>query len=126
MSSVTKILVSFLGLPGADHSGTGHKLAHNFTTLANIPLVAWLIYSIFSLRAATYEDFTLWLSNTPNVILSIAFVIVTLRHFTLELEVVFEDYIADIRLRGFVIAAMKIFWFALGLATIASILKVGL
>ena len=33
-----------------DHSGTGHKWAHNATTVMNIPLFAWLVYAVFTLR----------------------------------------------------------------------------
>lgn len=105
---------------------TDHKTAHNVTTIANIPLVLWLICSIFSLAGAGYDEFILWMSHPVNIVAAILFVILTLKHFTLELEVVFEDYISHICLRRFVIFIMKSFWFILAVAAIISILKIAL
>ena len=106
-----------------NHRGTGHKIAHNITTIANIPLVAWFICSVFALRGTDHEQFVSWLSVPINMIVGILFVLTTLTHFTLELEVVFEDYIADEKCRNLVIRLMKILWFCLGAAVIFSVLK---
>lgn len=108
-----------------NHDGTGHKLAHNVTTIANIPLVLWLFYTVFTLRDAGYAEFATHMAHPLNIVAAVLFVIVTLRHFTLELEVVFEDYISKIALRNAVIIGMKIFWFVLGVTTIISILRLG-
>lgn len=107
-----------------NHRGTGHKIAHNITTIANIPLVAWFICSVFLLRGADYEQFVSWVSAPVNLIVGILFVLTTLTHFTLELEVVFEDYISEEKCRNSVIRLMKIFWFCLGAAVIFSAVKV--
>ncbi len=105
---------------------TDHKTEHNVTTIANIPLVAWLICSIFTLAGAGYDEFTLWMSHPVNIVAAILFVILTLRHFALELEVVFEDYISCVCVRRFVIFSMKSFWFVLAITAIVSILKLAL
>lgn len=109
-----------------NHDGTGHKIAHNITTIANIPLVIWLIYSVFTLRSANYEDFANYMASPVNIVLAVLFVYVTLKHFVLEIEVVFEDYVSNISMRHFYIMSLKIFSFILGLTTIISILKLGL
>ena len=114
-----------MGCSNSKHNGTGHKIAHNMTTLMNIPLVAWAIYTIFSLRYADYDGFSAWMAQPINMIAAIIFVVVTLKHFTLELEVVLEDYISNIPRRNLIIKLLKIFWLVLGLATIISILKLG-
>ena len=105
---------------------TDHKTAHSITTLANIPLLAWLIYSIFALAGKDYEAFTAWMAHPVNIVAAILFVVVTLKHFTLELEVVFEDYISCVCIRKVVILAMKTFWLILGLAAVVSVLKLGI
>ena len=111
---------------GSAHHGAMHKLLHDITTLMNIPLVAWVIYSIVSLRNASYDEFMTWMSNPISIVVAILFVIVTLKHFALELQVVMEDYIANTSLRMFKIIGMKIFFLAIGIATIISILKVAM
>jgi len=107
-------------------SATAHKVAHNMTTLLNVPLVGWLIYSIFALRNASLEDFTTYMASPINIVASILFVGVALYHFTLEIEVVLEDYIANVPLRNCIIKVMKLFWLVLGLTATISILKIGL
>lgn len=109
---------------GSAHHGAEHKLAHNITTLTNIPLVAWVMYSIYSLRNATYEEFVSWMSHPVSVVVAILFVILTLKHFALELQVVYEDYISCKCLRMMKIIGMKLFFFVLGIATIVSIFKI--
>lgn len=110
----------------SDHSGTGHKIFHNFTTLANIPLAIWLICSVIELRDANFQAFELWIKNPLNIIASILFVAIALRHFTLEIEVVIEDYVSNVKKRNGLIKAMNLFALLLGGVTIISILKVSL
>lgn len=109
-----------------NHDATGHKLAHNLTTILNIPLVAWLIYTLISLRDAAYEDVGSWFTHPLNMVVGILFVFVTLKHFTLEIEVVIEDYVSNIPARKCAIIALKVIWLVLGLTTTISILKLGL
>lgn len=108
---------------GSSHHGTGHKIAHNITTLTNIPLVAWVMYTVFSLRSASYEEFVAWMSHPVSIVVVILFVISALKHFSLELQVVYEDYISCKCLRIAKVIGMKILFLALGTATIVSILK---
>jgi len=109
-----------------NHDGTGHKIAHNITTLCNIPLALWLIYTIFTLRNAAFPEVAGYMSQPLNIVAGILFIFCTLKHFALEIEVVFEDYISNIGLRNFIIIAMKIFFLVLGLTATISILKLGL
>lgn len=110
----------------ANHSATEHKVAHNITTICNIPLVFWLIYTVITLCDATYAEFTAYFAMPVNTIAAILFVLCTLKHFALEISVVFEDYISNISLRHFIIIAMKLFFLVLGLTAIISILKIAL
>lgn len=122
-NSIETPLAKAKGL-GSSHHGTGHKIAHNITTLVNIPLVAWVMYSIFSLREANYQEFTAWMSHPVSVLVAVLFVISTLKHFALELQVVYEDYISCKCLRIAKVIGMKLLFLVLGIATIISILKI--
>lgn len=109
---------------GSAHDGTHHKFLHSITTLTNIPLVAWIMYSVYSLRNATYEEFTTWMSHPVSIVLSVLFVISTLKHFALELQIVYEDYISCKCLRMIKVVGMKLLFIVLGVTTIISILKI--
>ena len=109
---------------GSSHHGTHHLIAHDITTITNIPLVLWIIYSIFSLRDANYEQVIEWMAHPFSVIAATLFVISTFYHFVLELQVVYEDYISCKCLRIIKVIGMKLLFFILSLATIFSILKI--
>lgn len=109
---------------GSAHHGTEHKILHNITTLANIPLFGWVMYTIYSLKNAAYEEFTTWMAHPFSIVATILFVIVVLKHFALELQVVYEDYISCKCFRMIKVVGMKIVFFILGTATIVSILKI--
>ena len=109
---------------GSSHHGTMHKLTHNVTTLTNIPLVAWVICTVFHLRDASYTEFVAWMSHPVSIVAAILFVLSTLKHFALELQVVYEDYIACKCLRMIKVIGMKLFFIALGTAAIVSVLKI--
>ena len=121
-NSIQSPLAKAKGL-GSSHHGTGHKIAHNITTVTNIPLVAWVMYSIFSLRDANYEEFMAWISHPVSILVAVLFVISTLKHFALELQVVYEDYISCTCLRRLKIIGMKLLFLAIGIAAIISIMK---
>lgn len=122
-SSIQSPLGRARGL-GSSHHGTGHKMLHTLTTLTNIPLVAWVMYSVYSLKNATYAEFTTWMSHPVSIIVAILFVLSTLKHFALELQVVYEDYISCKCLRMIKVVGMKIVFLVLGITTIISILKI--
>jgi len=111
---------------GSSHHGTHHMIAHNITTLTNIPLVLWVMYSVITLRGASYDDFMAWVANPISVVLIILFVISVFKHFALELQVVFEDYVSCKVARIIIVVGMKLFFFVLGLSTILATLKVAL
>lgn len=111
---------------GSAHHGAMHKLAHDVTTILNIPMVAWAIYTIYSLRNASYEEFTAWFTHPFHMVMAVLFVSVILKHFALELQVVYEDYISCKALRLVKIIGMKLAFVVLGLSAIVTVLKIGL
>jgi len=109
---------------GSAHHGAQHQLMHDITTLLNIPLIAWVIYTVYSLRNAAYADFITWMVHPFSIVVAVLFVVVTLKHFALELQVVYEDYISNRAFRMVKVVGMKLVFFILGTTTIISILKI--
>jgi len=111
------------GLGGAHH-GNSHWMAQRVTAIVNIPLIIWAVYSVFNLQGASYLEFTEWLSSPLNSILAILFVLNTFYHASLGNQVIVEDYISCTWFRKAKLIGQKLFFIALGVATIFSILKI--
>jgi succinate dehydrogenase / fumarate reductase membrane anchor subunit len=111
---------------GASHEGTHHWLMQRVTAISNAVLVLWLVYSIVSLKGATYEVFTAWLALPWNAVLMILFVLSTFYHAVLGTQVIVEDYIHTRWLKMAKLIGIKLFFIALGVVCIFSILKIAL
>ncbi len=109
---------------GAAHAGVHHWMAQRITALALIPLVVWLVYSIVDLKGASYAEFMAWTASPINAVLMIFFVIASFYHGVLGAQVVVEDYIKCKCLKMTKLIAHKLFFTALAIATIFSILKI--
>lgn len=109
---------------GSAHHGNSHWMAQRVTSIANIPLVLWAVYSVFNLQGVSYLEFTSWLATPLNSILAILFVLNTFYHAALGTQVIVEDYIANFAFRKIKLMGQKLFFIALGVATIFSILKI--
>lgn len=111
---------------GSAHHGADHWLHQKITAIANVPLVIWLVYSIVDLKGASYGEFTAWLAAPLNAVLMILLLISTLYHARLGTQVVIEDYIASPCLRTAKLIGIRLFFFAIGVACIFSVLKIAL
>ncbi len=78
---------------GSAKSGTHHWTWQRITAIALIPLTLWLVWALVSLRGASYDQFSTWLSNPITATLLISWVVAMLYHAQLGLQVVFEDYV---------------------------------
>lgn len=109
---------------GSANSGVDHWFSQRVTAIANIPLVIWAIWAVVHNLGASYVEFTTWLSHPLNAILMILFVISTFYHAYLGTQVVTEDYVHN---EGFKLAKLigqKLFFFAIGTASVFAVLKI--
>ena len=113
------------GLGSAGH-GSDHWMKQRITAIANIPLVIWFVFSVVSLRGATHAEFTSWLAEPVNAILAILFIVSTFYHGVLGSRVVVEDYIHHEWFKLLKLIGTKLFFFALAVACVFSILKIAL
>ena len=111
---------------GSAKEGSEHWLAQRLTSIANIPLVLWLVYSIVSLIGANHAEFTTWLAKPWNSILMILFVISIFYHAKLGVQVVIEDYIHNEGLKMVKLIGQKLFFIATGVTCIFSVVKISL
>jgi len=109
---------------GSAHTGTHHWLMQRVSAIALFPLVIWMVYAIFKMQGATYQEFTTWLSQPLNAVLAILFVISSFYHAILGNQVIIEDYISCKWFRITKIIGQKLFFIALAIACIFSILKI--
>ena len=80
---------------GYGASGTGSRIwrAQRLTALALIPLAIWFVVSLLASMTGTGADPAAWLGSPINAILLSAFIVMALRHATIGLRVVLEDYV---------------------------------
>ncbi len=109
---------------GSSHEGVDHWLMQKITAIASVPLVLWLICSIIGLQGASHAEFTQWLAKPPHAILMILLVISAMLHAKLGMQTITEDYISNEGFKMFKLIGQKLFFFALGVACIFSILKI--
>lgn len=125
--NTTKRLISPLAKArgaGSAHHGSGHWLHQRITAVSNIPLMLWLVWSVVQLPSASFQDVSLWLSQPVNAILMILAVLSTFYHAVLGLQVVIEDYVHCEFSKIVSLLALRLFFVALGVAAIFSVLKV--
>lgn len=111
---------------GSTKSGSGHWFAQRITAISILLLMVWAICSIVCMVGADYQTFTTWLAQPINAILMILFIIATFVHAVLGVQVVVEDYIHNEGFKLFKLIGQKLFFIALGVACIFSILKIAI
>ena len=78
---------------GAAHSGTGHFWRQRVSAVALLPLSVWFVYAAVVLVGANRDAAVAFLHQPANAVAMALFVIATLHHTVLGLQVVIEDYV---------------------------------
>ena len=78
---------------GPSHSGTGHFWHERVTSVALIPLSLWFFYVMLGLAGTSEVTALQFLAHPLNALLMGAFVVFSLWHAYLGLQVVIDDYI---------------------------------
>ena len=112
-----------LGL-GAAGGGAEHWWAQRLTAVALVPLGLWLLISLGSLEASSYEAVVAWLQRPLTGMLLLLTVAVFVYHSYLGVQVVVEDYVGGHAARVVVLVASLFLHVVLAVAAIYSILRV--
>jgi succinate dehydrogenase / fumarate reductase membrane anchor subunit len=111
---------------GAAHSGTEHFWRERASSVALIPLTAWFVYAAIHLIGLSYEDAFTFLHEPVNAIAMLLFVIASVIHMTLGLQVVIEDYVHTEGSKLLLFLANKAFGWIIGVASVFAILRIAL
>jgi len=111
---------------GASHSGTEHFWRERATSVALLPLTAWFVYAAVHLAGQSYQDAFTFLHEPVNAIAMVLFVVASVVHMTLGLQVVIEDYVHTEGNKLLLFLANKAFGWIIGVACVFSILRIAL
>lgn len=109
---------------GSAKEGTGHWWAQRLTAVALVPLGIWFVFAAVSLVGADLGEFRAWLTVPYNLILMVLLIGVLFHHMQLGMQVVFEDYIHNERLKTVVLVLNKFVAVILGVSCIIALLRV--
>ena len=99
---------------GASHSGTGHFWHERLTSVALIPLTLWFAYAMLGLANASEVAAISFLAKPLNVILMGAFLLITLYHIKLGLQVIIDDYVHTPGAKMFLLLVVRFLVIATG------------
>lgn len=107
------------------HSGTGHFILQRLSAIILIPVVFYILYSVVKLVGQdSYQGVLQWFSSPFHSILFGLFVILAFYHGALGLQIIIEDYIANIKLRWILVLFSRLlagFFTLIALIAIASL-----
>ena len=106
-----------------DKSGTRHFRQMWWTSLANVPLVLFLLWFIVSHLGAGRAEVVASVQNPLNALLLILSFASILWHMRLGMEMVLEDYVQDERMLRTGLLLNTLFTAAMALAALYAILK---
>jgi succinate dehydrogenase / fumarate reductase, membrane anchor subunit len=106
----------------AVQSVIGHWLSQRITALLLAPLSIWLLIFLHKALQAPYQETVAWLSAPLNAFALIAWIVCTVYHAALGLQVVLEDYVSDIPTRHTAIKAAHYAFMQIGGGAIVTII----
>ena len=108
---------------GSAHHGTRVFWHQRLTSVANIPLTILLVLIVVGLLGRNHAAVVQILGSTPVAIVMLLFIITSVYHMWLGMQVIIEDYVHDELLKVVALMGNTFFSFATGLAAVFAILK---
>ncbi len=108
---------------GSAHNGTRHFWHQRLTSVAAVPLTIAVVIIILALLGRNHAAVVQILGSTPVAIIMLLFVITSVYHMWLGMQVIIEDYVHDEVWKLSALMANTFFSFAVGLAAVFAILK---
>ncbi|HLY07507.1 MAG TPA: succinate dehydrogenase, hydrophobic membrane anchor protein [Rhizomicrobium sp.] len=111
---------------GAAHSGTEHFWRQRVSAVALIPLSIWFVCAAVALAGADREAVVAFLHQPVNAIAMALFVIASLHHSVLGLQVVIEDYVHTEGWKLALFLCNQLFAWILGAVSLFALVKIAL
>jgi len=109
---------------GSAHEGVSNWWQLRLTAAAAIPLVFWLVWSVVHMQNWSHGEFTSWLAQPVNAVLMVLSVLLMSVHAALGSREIAEDYVHHEGFKIATLAMLQLFFFAVAVACIFSILKI--
>lgn len=78
---------------GAAHHGVSGFISERATGVALVPLCLWACWAVLAIAPGGYESAFVFLHNPIQATLAVLLILISVRHMTVGLGVVLEDYI---------------------------------
>jgi succinate dehydrogenase / fumarate reductase, membrane anchor subunit len=108
---------------GSAHNGTRHFWHQRLTSVANVPLTIAAVVIIMSILGRNHAAVVQILGSSLVAITLLLFVVSSVYHMWLGMQVIIEDYVHDELPKFVSLMANTFFSFAVGLAAVFAILK---
>ena len=112
-----------VGHLGSARSGTAHFWHQRLTSVANVPLTIAVVVIIMALLGRNHAAVVQILGSTFVALIMLLFVVSSVYHMWLGMQVIIEDYVHDDLPKLVALMANTFFSFAVGLAAVFAILK---
>lgn len=109
---------------GSAKDGTHHWFTMRVSSIAMVPLMLWLIFSLGSLAGAGFEATTAWVAAPLNTVLLILTVGALFHHTYLGLQVIIEDYMHGEGMKFASLIVVKFLMLLLAVTGIVAILRI--
>ena len=123
MSSLQTPLHKVEGM-GPSHSGTGHFWHERVTAVALIPLSLWFLYVMLGLAGTSEVTALQYLAHPVNAILMAAFIVFSLYHAALGLQVVIDDYVHTAGAKILLLLVVRFSVIAIGSTCLFAIVRI--
>jgi succinate dehydrogenase / fumarate reductase membrane anchor subunit len=109
---------------GSAGDGVTHWWAQRFSAILLIGLTVWLVMAISTVAGAGHAEVAEWLRRPFNAAMAVLFIVTSLYHAKLGLQVVIEDYVHQRVAEVVLQLLVKISAIVGGLLAVLAILKV--
>lgn len=109
---------------GSAKSGVTHFWHQRVTAVALVPLVVWFVWSVARYAGAPYADVLEFFHNPFNAAAMLLFVIASLYHMVLGVQVVIEDYITSEGMKLALLLTTNFAAFAVGVICVIAVLRI--
>ncbi|MFP4080449.1 MAG: succinate dehydrogenase, hydrophobic membrane anchor protein [Ectothiorhodospira sp.] len=123
MSSLRSPLGRALG-SGSTGEGSHHWWAMRLSSVAMVPLMLWLMFSLAALAGADHATVVAWLAFPLNTALMILAVGTLFLHANMGLQVIIEDYVHHAGLKFITLIGVKFAMILLAVTGIVAIFRI--